>query len=64
MFVFNFKDGSFYVSAIFYRRWYPLLMPPRKKLNHRALDDIKESIEELKFYKQTIFKNQQDVFLK
>jgi len=46
------------------KRWYPLLMPPRKKLNHRALDDIKESIEELKFYKETIFKNQQDVFLK
>ena len=38
-------------------RWYPELndKKPKKKLSHRALDDIKESIEELKFYRETIF---------
>ncbi|KRX08470.1 Ribonuclease H-like domain [Pseudocohnilembus persalinus] len=41
------------------RRWYPEEMEkkPVKKLCHRALDDIIESIEELKFYKKNIFKN-------
>ncbi|CAG9799816.1 unnamed protein product [Chironomus riparius] len=28
---------------------------PKKKLKHRALDDIKESIEELKYYKDNLF---------
>ena len=30
---------------------------PKKKLSHRALDDIEESIEELKFYKMQLFTN-------
>ena len=34
------------------RRWYGL-MPPPKKTTHRALDDIKESINELRFYRQS-----------
>ena len=40
------------------RRWYPgsLERAPAKKLSHRALDDIRESIEELKFYKTEVFK--------
>ena len=40
------------------RRWYPeqYVMAPKKKMAHRALDDIKESIEELKYYKATVFK--------
>ncbi|XP_035825833.1 probable oligoribonuclease isoform X3 [Aplysia californica] len=40
------------------RRWYPNLEKrlPSKNLSHRALDDIRESIEELKFYKMHIFK--------
>jgi oligoribonuclease len=29
---------------------------PAKKNNHRAMDDIRESIKELKYYKKTIFK--------
>ncbi len=39
-------------------RWYPdeIKSMPVKKFSHRALDDIKESIEELKFYRQTTFK--------
>ncbi|XP_020613985.1 oligoribonuclease, mitochondrial-like [Orbicella faveolata] len=40
------------------RRWYPKTYQqvPRKKGQHRALEDIKESITELRFYKRTIFK--------
>lgn len=40
------------------RRWNPSVYKnaPKKKLKHRALDDIKESIEELKYYKDIFFK--------
>ena len=40
------------------RRWYPeeFAMTPKKKMAHRALDDIKESIEELRYYRQKVFK--------
>jgi len=38
-------------------RWYPRSKDlPKKKDAHRALDDILESIEELKFYRRTYFK--------
>ncbi|KAG6542639.1 hypothetical protein Mapa_015970 [Marchantia paleacea] len=39
-------------------RWYPqdADRAPEKKKNHRALDDIKESIAELKYMKTAIFK--------
>jgi oligoribonuclease len=38
------------------RRWYPTgRQAPKKKEVHRALDDIKESIEELRFYRKTFF---------
>lgn len=37
------------------RRWYPQLKPPPKKESHRALDDIRESIEELRFYRTSMF---------
>ncbi|MFW7377912.1 MAG: oligoribonuclease [Oligoflexus sp.] len=38
------------------KRWYPDgPNAPAKQNNHRALDDIRESIEELKFYRQTYF---------
>ena len=39
------------------RRWYPRVYfnSPVKSGGHRALSDIRESIEELKFYRQTIF---------
>jgi len=36
-------------------RWYPKLPKFQKKENHRALDDIRESIEELKYYRNRIF---------
>jgi oligoribonuclease len=39
------------------RRWYPaaLTAAPTKKNNHRALDDIYESVAELDYYRRTIF---------
>nr|XP_018915348.1 PREDICTED: probable oligoribonuclease isoform X2 [Bemisia tabaci] len=40
------------------RRWNPVCSAntPQKKLTHRALDDILESIDELRFYKNNAFK--------
>lgn len=39
-------------------RWYPKLKNhPKKTENHRALDDIRESIEELRFYRKYFFKS-------
>lgn len=39
-------------------RWFPneRKKAPTKEKNHRAMDDIKESISELRFYKESIFK--------
>ncbi len=39
------------------RRWYPQVAnkQPQKKETHRALDDIRESIDELRFYRAHIF---------
>lgn len=39
------------------RRWYPKVMyqAPAKGGNHRALADIQESIEELRYYREAIF---------
>jgi oligoribonuclease len=39
------------------RRWYPEVRAsrPQKAGSHRALDDIRESIEELRFYRERIF---------
>lgn len=40
------------------RRWYPdsLTGAPKKAGGHRAMDDIKESVAELRYYRETIFK--------
>jgi oligoribonuclease len=39
------------------RRWYPPdRHAPKKKEAHRALDDIRESIDELRFYRATVFR--------
>jgi oligoribonuclease len=38
------------------RRWYPELKAPQKRETHRALDDIRESIEELRFYRTALFR--------
>lgn len=37
------------------RRWYPKLEAPKKAESHRALDDIRESIAELRFYREHLF---------
>ncbi|SME87888.1 oligoribonuclease [Pseudobacteriovorax antillogorgiicola] len=38
------------------KRWYPdAPKSPEKQNKHRALDDIRESIEELRFYRQCLF---------
>jgi oligoribonuclease len=39
------------------RRWYPRVyfQSPAKTGNHRALGDIRDSIEELKYYRATVF---------
>lgn len=39
------------------RRWYPAQYDarPRKKGTHRALDDIRESIDELRYYRSAVF---------
>jgi oligoribonuclease len=41
------------------RRWYPgaLDEAPRKATAHRALDDIRESIAELRWYRQRVFRD-------
>ncbi len=38
-------------------RWYPEVMEnaPKKAAGHRALDDIVESLEELRYYRRTLF---------
>jgi oligoribonuclease len=39
------------------RRWYPraYFQAPQKRGNHRALADIRESIEELRYYREAVF---------
>jgi oligoribonuclease len=39
------------------RRWFPraYFQAPTKRGNHRALADIQESIEELRYYRETVF---------
>lgn len=39
------------------RRWYPraYFQAPKKRGNHRALADIQESIEELRYYRDAVF---------
>lgn len=38
------------------RRWYPSLAHFEKAGSHRALDDILESIEELRYYREHVFR--------
>jgi oligoribonuclease len=43
------------------RRWFPATIKkaPEKKGSHRALDDIRESIEELRYYRQHLFRSEE-----
>jgi oligoribonuclease len=40
------------------QRWYPeaLAQAPRKAGGHRALDDVRESVREMRYYRETLFK--------
>lgn len=42
------------------RRWYGLVPPPKQE-SHRALSDVHESIEELRFYRRVVFRPPTDV---
>jgi oligoribonuclease len=37
------------------RRWYPDVAPPKKATSHRALDDIRESVDEMRFWREHVF---------
>tara|TARA_Y100001960_G_scaffold44420_1_gene44306 strand:+ start:299 stop:856 length:558 start_codon:yes stop_codon:yes gene_type:complete len=37
------------------KRWYPKIEIPEKNSSHLALDDVRESIKELQWYKENIF---------
>lgn len=43
-------------------RWYPDVKFSKPKGAHRALDDIRESIDELRFYRERFFKPAAEVF--
>ena len=44
------------------RRWYPEVLPgaPAKTSTHRALDDIRESVAELRYYRSVAFRRPQN----
>jgi len=38
------------------KRWQPAVLDGfKKKATHQALDDIRESIDEMRFYRKTVF---------
>jgi oligoribonuclease len=41
------------------RRWFPSVLDrmPSKRNAHRAIDDVRESIEELRFYRRNLFRS-------
>jgi oligoribonuclease len=39
------------------RRWYPGVSAPKKDTAHRALDDIRESVAELRFWREHVFRD-------
>src|SRR5690606_6234350 len=45
------------------RRWYPDVLAKRgwKQGAHRALDDIRESVDELRMYRQLVFREPNEV---
>ena len=43
------------------QRWYPGLRTPKKAERHRALDDLRESIAELRFYRATVFRSPEEI---
>ncbi|HOP47442.1 MAG TPA: oligoribonuclease [Desulfobacteraceae bacterium] len=43
------------------KRWYPALPRFKKQKQHQAMEDIRESLNELKFYRQHIFMDNADI---
>jgi len=43
------------------QKWYPKQKEVKKSTSHRALSDIRESIEELRFYRANYFKSAEEV---
>ena len=41
------------------RRWYPATLSgaPKKQTSHRALDDIRESVAELRYWRENVFRS-------
>ena len=52
----NYRNLDVSSLKLLYKYWYPAEQEFKKSNNHRALDDIKESIAELKYYRKTLFK--------
>ncbi len=46
------------------KRWYPALPAYKKKKAHLALSDIKESINELKYYREKVFREREELTVK
>jgi oligoribonuclease len=40
------------------KRWYPSVPVPTKKEAHRALSDIRESLDELRYYRSRVFREE------
>lgn len=43
------------------RRWYPTLPPAEKRQAHQALDDIRESVAEIRYYRDRLFRPASEV---
>lgn len=54
----NYRSVDVSSVKILAKAWFPNLEDYKKQNNHRALDDIKESIAELRYYRKHIFANQ------
>lgn len=57
LYIFQYMKCMYLFLKFYFRRWNLNKSEciPKKCLHHRALPDIKESIEELKYYKKNIF---------
>jgi oligoribonuclease len=52
--VFHYRSVDVTAFKVMAKHWYPGLPEPAKTNTHRALDDILESIEELRFYRRRL----------
>ncbi len=52
---FHYRNVDVSSIKILANQWYPALINFKKKGSHRAIDDIRESIGELRYYKKIVF---------